>query len=135
MDELEAVWGPTGRATTDPDSVVHQPAPLPLALPTPLAPRPPASISEFAHAGGGELRNGRGGWWGIGLAAVALVFVLGAVALARSAGGDGGPRITHEADGPPTTIVSAAADQLGRSTTTTTPAYPEPATTTPPDAA
>ena len=128
MDDLEAVWGPNGRATTDPASVrpvPSQPAPTPSIEPN----RSPERFERAVPAATSVQSIGRGRRDGVlaGVAAgsVGLV-VVGALLLG---GGSGKPpvaaapaRLTTA-----TTIVSAAADLLGRGTTTTLP--PAPSTT------
>lgn len=142
MDDLEEVWGPRGRATVDPGSIrpvaPARPAagepPVtsapPLVPPVPRVPAVPAvpPVAGSASAPVGEIvpvsTTSSGSrpqplvWIAAGAAAlVAAVLVLALVA--RSATEPPAPVVATGSTA--TTIVSAAADLLGRSRTTAVP--------------
>lgn len=121
MDDLEEVWGPRGRATLDPGSIRPVvPSPLvarPAAMPPPaLAATDPASIGEITATSStpAEPRPQPILWVGAGVFALIAAVVVVAL-VARSGSEPPAPVVATGSTA--TTIVSAAADLLGRSTT------------------
>lgn len=134
MDDLEEIWGPRGRATVDPGSV----------RPAASLPPPPRSQPAFAAAGPGEVVPAGAPTArpphlpAIVAGTVAAVLVLVAVVVAARPSERPAPPVTAAATA--TTIVSAAADLLGRSQTkattdATTTSVETPATTATPTTA
>lgn len=141
MDDLEEVWGPRGRATLDPTSVrpivtapVAPAGTSPLTGESPLPPGPPRPTASLVLNGPGPdgaiLPASTSGarlphlvW--IAAGGVAVVVAVLVLALAARSSDRPAPVATN-AGATATTIVSAAADLLGRGGSTTT----EPAAST-----
>lgn len=145
MDDLEEIWGPRGRATVDPGSVraagppagevpaavgdipaARAPLAPPAAPPLPPPPRSQLGVAaipgEIVPAGVSTARPPH--LVAIVVGTVAVVVAIVALALATRPSERPAPRVT--AGSTATTIVSAAADLLGRNKVTT----PTEATTT-----